>query len=93
MRILYVYEFDVTKKLKREEVIEFVFNYMKGSDLSYQDICFQLHDYKLKDAKRKNYLEKLVKTDTFWRKYYSEYDVEFAKSSLNLSLSNLYQDS
>ena len=91
MRILYVFQFDVTKKIKRENAIEFIQNYMKSNELKYQDICFQLHEYKEKDATRKKYFEKLAEKDSFWKKYYSEYEVDFAKSSLNVILSNLNQ--
>lgn len=89
MRIIYNYIFNVTSLLDRKEMVPYVIGFLERERLSYQDILFNLSGYKLKDAKRKNYYEKLCERDSFWEKYQYVSKVEYAKDTYSIGVSNL----
>ncbi len=84
MKIVYSYIFDITKVLERSELIPYVSEFLGDNNLNYNNILFELSTFKLKSAKRKNYLEKLAESNRFWLK--KEADCKFDKSTNEISL-------
>lgn len=72
LRIIYNYIFDVTKKLRREELIPCILHFMQQNNLKYENVLFELSSYKDNRRKGKTYFEKLWEKDLFWRKYFIE---------------------
>lgn len=93
MRIIYNYIFNVTKLIERKEMIPHVINFLEKEGLCYQDILFELDNYKLKGAKRKNYYEKLCEQDIFWEKYKFIYEDDYEKGTYRIGVSNLKDES
>ena len=46
MRIIYNYTFNISKKLKREEMIPIILGFLNNNNLSYKDVYFSLDCYK-----------------------------------------------
>ena len=93
MRILYNYIFDVTKIIKRDEMLSYVQEFIRKNSLEYKDVLFELSTYKDSTSKRKNYLEKLCKNDSFWKKYEISYPCDVAKNTDIVGVSNLQDGS
>lgn len=91
MRILYNYIFDVTKLLKRDELVTFVVNFLKKNNIKFKNVLFEISTYKKTDAKRLTYFEKLCEKDPFWRKYKDEYACSYAKNTRVVGISNLIE--
>ncbi len=88
MKIVYSYLFQVTKVLKRSEILSCVRDFIENHQLQYRTILFDLHTFKLQNAKRKTYLEKLAASNSFWVK--TEAPCEFDKLTNKISLSGTY---
>ncbi len=84
MKIVYSYIFQVTNVLKRSEIIPYVRDFIGNHQLHYRTILFDLHTFKLQNAKRKTYLEKLAESNSFWTK--AESPCAFDKLTNKLSL-------
>lgn len=89
MRIIYNYIFDVTKIMKREEVLSCVLDFIQRNTLIYEDVLFKLSTYKDSNAKRKTYFEKICEKDIFWEKYRTIYKSDIAKETFVVGVSNL----
>lgn len=93
MRIIYNYTFNVTKKIKREEMIPLLLEYFKTNNLSYKEVYFRLDCYKEKGSNRKTYFEKLCDRDMFWEKYNTQYECDIAKNTEVIGVTNLEKNS
>lgn len=89
MRVIYNYVFDITKKLKRNELISFVLQFIEKNDLTYDDVLFDFYTYKDYKLMRKSYFEKLCEKDKFWDTYKNEYECGFVKNTNVVGVSNL----
>ena len=93
MRIIYNYTFNVTKKLKREEMIPLIIGYLNNNNLSYKNLYFSLDCYKMNESHRKTYFEKLCNSDMFWAKYKTQYASDIAKNTDVIGVTNLENNS
>ncbi len=91
MKIVYRYRFPVTKLLTRSELIPCVLAFIENNNLTYRRILFDLNNFKSLGTKRKQYLEKLAESDSFWVK--SEVPCEFDKLTSQIVLSGTYAES
>lgn len=91
MKIVYRYRFHVTKTLTRSELIPCVSAFIENRNLTYRHILFYLNNFKSIGAKRKQYLEKLAESDSFWVK--TEVPCEFDKLTSEIVLSGTYAGS
>lgn len=89
MRVVYNYIFDVTKKLKRKELIPCVLRFVAKNNLIYEDLLFELSGYKSYGLKKKTYFERLCESDLFWSAYESDYMCGFVKNTSVIGVSNL----
>lgn len=89
LRIIYNYTFDVTKVMKREEVLSCVLEFIQRNALIYEDLLFKLSTYKDSNARRKTYFDKLCEKDVFWKKYRVKYQSDITKETFVDGVSNL----
>lgn len=91
LRVVYNYIFDVTKKLTRKELIPCVLRFIQKNNLKYENLLFELSEYKSHELNKKTYFEKLCESDSFWSVYKSAYICGFVKNTSVIGVSNLEQ--